>query len=223
MRCRLVKRIELMVIAALLAFQYAGVASAQAEDGSRDITQKSLPKPQHPLTDAQRKRLGEVRDKFELDTAQQAAELHVAEHKLMELLGETSVDKQAALGMQSKINTLRNQLSIAQLNLALDSQTVFTPEQREEMKQMHHHFGPALGGPCFFTAKAGPGHFGMPLPGFPGMAPPGVMIRGLSDMPPPGMMFGMPSGHFEMIPPPPFNMLGPTPGSLPQQHGRIPE
>jgi Spy/CpxP family protein refolding chaperone len=96
------------------------------------------------LSDAQKQQLTALRDKYELDTAQKKAELHVTFRQLHQVLRADNVDKTKAEALQAKINGLRDDLSNARLNLRLAASDVFTPEQKaafREMRRFHHgHF-----------------------------------------------------------------------------------
>lgn len=108
------------------------------------------------LKASQKALLGKIRDEFTLSTAPKEAELKVAMRQLMELLHSDTVDKQAALALQSKINTLKADLSTARLNMMLASGEVFTPEQKAKMKEWRK--GGCPGGRC-----GAPGSFGKEL------------------------------------------------------------
>jgi Spy/CpxP family protein refolding chaperone len=94
-----------------------------------------------PVTSDQREKLSALRDKYELDTAQQKALLRVTQRQLREVMTATSVDKSAASALQTKINGLRDDLSNAKLNFMLAAGDVFTPEQRAAFRHMHGRFG----------------------------------------------------------------------------------
>ncbi|MBX9688773.1 MAG: Spy/CpxP family protein refolding chaperone [Candidatus Obscuribacterales bacterium] len=97
-------------------------------------------------TDEQRQKLGDLRNQFTLSTASKKAELEVAQRQLRDLLGKATIDKQAALDLQGKINGLRADLSNARLSMMLSASDVFTPEQRAEFSKMHHMGGFRHGG-----------------------------------------------------------------------------
>jgi Spy/CpxP family protein refolding chaperone len=96
-----------------------------------------------PITDTQRQALSALRDKYELDTAENKALLHVTQRQLRRTVTATTVDKGAALALQAKVNGLRDGLANAKLNFVLAMGDVFTPEQRAAFKRMHgrHHGG----------------------------------------------------------------------------------
>ncbi len=115
------------------------------------------------LSDDQRGKLRALKNQLTLDTAQKRAELKVGQSQLRELLTKPKVDKQAALDLQSKLNTLKADLSNARLNFMLSASDVFTAEQKEAfrgrmMKRSmgggrHHGHGGGCGG-------GGRAHFG---------------------------------------------------------------
>jgi len=82
------------------------------------------------LTTDQKEKLSALRDQFKLSTAQKKAELEVAVHQQRELMSKAVIDKSAVLSLQSKINALRDELANARIEMALNSSSVFTPEQR---------------------------------------------------------------------------------------------
>lgn len=156
-------------------------------DGAKFIAQTDSARPRFsPLSAEQKSKLGQLRDQYVLSTATKKAELQVASRQLKETMHGTTVDKSAALSLQSKINGLKGELSTARLNMMLASSDVFTPEQREQMQKFHkmrgHHgkhrggcgmrgraFGPGFGGPKF----GGPGpRLSMDQPDFAPAAPP---------------------------------------------------
>ena len=99
-----------------------------------------------PISDEQRKQLSALRDKYELDTAEKKALLHVTGRQLKQVMTSVTVDKSAALALQSKLNALRDDLSNARLSFMLSAGDVFTPEQRAQFKAMrrqghHRHHG----------------------------------------------------------------------------------
>lgn len=147
--------------------------------------------PKNPISDAQRQKLHALRDQFILDTAQTKAQLRVSEDQLHELLSASTIDKSAALSLQSKINSLRGSLADAHLKLKLAMTDVFTPEQRAEMHKWHHGHGrwgkhgcghergcPGDGGECHEGGPHGPRAFGPPpMPGmFFGFGPSPIMM-----------------------------------------------
>ena len=103
--------------------------------------------PRMSLTPEQREKLGAIRDQFTLDTATKKAQLQVQKHQLRELLTKPTVDKQAVLSLNDKLNGLKADLSNARLQMMLASGDVFTPEQKQQMRErmsrggMRGHFG----------------------------------------------------------------------------------
>lgn len=90
------------------------------------------------LSDEQKSKLSSLKNQFILDTATKKAELKVAKNQLREEMGKTSIDKSAAMGLQSKISSLSGELASARLNMMIAAADVLTPEQREAFKKMRH-------------------------------------------------------------------------------------
>lgn len=93
---------------------------------------------QFKMSDDQKSKLASLKNQYILDTATKKAELKVAKNQLREEMGKTSIDKSAAMGLQSKISSLRGDLSSARLSMMIAAADVFTPEQREAFKKMRH-------------------------------------------------------------------------------------
>lgn len=126
---------------------FAQSATLVADTGSGATTSlRAERRAKFNFTDEQKKKLGELRDRYSLDTASKKAELQVAQRQLRESLKATSVDKGAALNLQGKINGLRADLSNARLSMMLAMSDVFTPEQKEQMKSFRHHKMRGCGG-----------------------------------------------------------------------------
>lgn len=122
------------------------VTAQLPKDGGKPVCEgKGCFDPKLKLTDEQRSKLGALRDKFTLDTAGKSAELEVSIRQMHELMGKSTIDKQAVLNLESKINSLKADLSTARVNLMLASSDVFTPEQRAQfskfMEMRHHGWG----------------------------------------------------------------------------------
>lgn len=98
------------------------------------------------LTDEQRSKLGALRDQYTLDTAGKKAQLEVSFRQMHELLRQPTIDKQAVLNLEAKINSLRTDLSTARVNVMLASSDVFTAEQRAQFSKMMEWCGHREGG-----------------------------------------------------------------------------
>jgi Spy/CpxP family protein refolding chaperone len=64
-----------------------------------------------------------------------------------QLMSKATIDKSAVLSLQSKINSLKADLSNARIDMALTASAVFTPEQREMFSKFGHgrgHGGPGM-------------------------------------------------------------------------------
>ncbi len=110
------------------------------------------------LTDEQMEQLVSLKSEYAVDTAKQKAELKAHMEKMMLLMTEPKLDKQAVLSLHEKINQLKTSLSEARVNHMMSAMEVMTPKQKEEMRHhmlvhmlSHHH---SRGGP---SHKAG-GH-----------------------------------------------------------------
>lgn len=130
------------------------------------------------LTDEQRSKLGALRDQYTLDTAGKKAQLEVSFRQMHELLRQPTIDKQAVLNLEAKINSLKTDLSTARINVMLASSDVFTAEQRAQFSKMMewrghceggHHGRKHEGGREMGRGKweHGPVGFSAPAPGVP--------------------------------------------------------
>lgn len=149
--------VAIATLCTLPAFAQDSQSSAQNTNEHMIAQARVSDGPSHSITDEQRQKLSSLRDQFELSTAQKKAELDVDKRQLRQILHATTVDKQAALSLQSKINGLRDDLSNARLGLILAAGDVFTPEQRAEFKQMHHRWHHHHGG-CSGACGGHAGH-----------------------------------------------------------------
>jgi Spy/CpxP family protein refolding chaperone len=89
------------------------------------------------LSTEQKESLLALKDKLALGTAQEKVQLKVDRHELFDLLSKPTVDKQAVLSLEGKMNTLRNELADAKVNYLLAASEVFTPAQKA---QLHDRF-----------------------------------------------------------------------------------
>lgn len=123
-----------MALCALPAF----AKDATPVESSAALSTHVRPHFKFNMTDEQKSKLSSLKNQYILDTATKKAELKVASNQLREEMGKSSIDKSAAQGLQSKINSLRGELASARLNMLLAAADVFTPEQREAFKKMRH-------------------------------------------------------------------------------------
>jgi len=93
------------------------------------------------LSPEQRAKLGTLHDQLTLSTADKKAELEVAHNQMRRLFEQPTIDKQAVLNLEAKINGLKDDLSTARVNMMLASADVLTPEQRAEFGKMHESRG----------------------------------------------------------------------------------
>ncbi len=154
-----------LIGAPVLAQNATFVADNGAAGSGASTSLRAERKARFNFTEEQKKKIGELKDRFALDTASKKAELSVAQRQLRESLKASSVDKGAALGLQNKINGLRADLSTARLNMMLAMSDVFTPEQKEQMKAMRNHRRGGCGGGFGGKHHRGGGFHGGPRVG----------------------------------------------------------
>jgi Spy/CpxP family protein refolding chaperone len=136
-----------LLLSALPAFAQTTVTAELPKDGGKACEGKCSFKSSFQLTPDQKQKLGSLHDQFILSTADKKAQLEVARHDMRRLFEAPTVDKQAVLSLESKINGLKDDLSTARVNMMLASSDIFTPEQRaafgkmHEMRGRHHRFG----------------------------------------------------------------------------------
>src|ERR1700733_2692304 len=155
-----------LLLSALPAFAQASITAEVAKDGGNVSVSKSGAERKFKLTPDQREKLGSLRDQFTLSTADTKAQLEVAHNQMRRLFQQPTIDKQAVLTLQTKINGLRDDLSNAKLNMILSSADVFTPEQRAAFSKMHarggwrHHRGGQEGSRAIGFSGQGEGKLG---------------------------------------------------------------
>jgi Spy/CpxP family protein refolding chaperone len=136
----------------------------------------------HPkFTDDQLEKMHAIRAKYGDAGAARMLELHKLHRQIAEGLAQTTVDKDALLTLQKKVNDLESQANTERLQMMVEVHEILTPEQRQEMHRhmlqaeehmppgpmmMHHAGGFAIGMP--------PG--GIAGPGFPPGPPPPVCV-----------------------------------------------
>ena len=130
-----------MLLSTLPAFAQTSVTAELPKDGGKQCAEKCGFDTKLNVSQDQVNKLGTLHDQFKLSTAKEKAELEVAHSELRRLFSQPTVDKQAALALQGKINGLKDDLSNQRLNLMLASSDIFTPEQRAQFAKMH-----AMGG-----------------------------------------------------------------------------
>jgi Spy/CpxP family protein refolding chaperone len=129
-----------LLLSALPAFAQTTVTAQVAKDGGKACLSKGV-ESKFKVTPEQRQKLGSLRDQFTLSTADKKAELKVARNEMRRLFQQPTIDKQAVLALESKINGLKDDLSTAKVNMILACSDVFTPEQRAEFGKMHARGG----------------------------------------------------------------------------------
>jgi Spy/CpxP family protein refolding chaperone len=97
------------------------------------------------FSDSQLEKMSSIKNQYLDKSSAQSAELGNLHRQLKDVLSQTSIDRSKAEAIQTKINSLKSELSISRLNMKIDEMGVLTPEQRE---QIHHRMllGEAFGG-----------------------------------------------------------------------------
>jgi Spy/CpxP family protein refolding chaperone len=137
-----------LLLSALPAFAQTQVTAELPKEGGKACAGRVGFDSQLKITPEQKQKLGSLHDQFTLSNADKRAQLEVAHNEMRRLFEQPTIDKQAALTLESKINGLKDDLSTARLNLMLSSADIFTPEQRAAFGKMraqhgfrHHRFG----------------------------------------------------------------------------------
>jgi len=130
-----------LLLTALPAFAQSTVTAQLPKDGGKACEGKCAFNSALKITPEQKQKLGSLRDQFTLSTAEKKAELKVAHNEMRRLLQAPSIDKQAVLSLETKINGLRDDLSTARVNMILASSDIFTPDQRAAFAKMHSMHG----------------------------------------------------------------------------------
>ncbi len=86
------------------------------------------------LSDEQLEKIAALKDQQRVATASQKAQLKALSDQLKDVMTKPELDKQAALGLQGKINDLRAQLSNEKLEERINFMAVLTPEQKEILR-----------------------------------------------------------------------------------------
>lgn len=86
------------------------------------------------FSDDQLQKMSSLNNKFKDGIATQAVQLGSLHRQLKDVFTQPQVDRAKAVEIQSKINALKADLSIAKLNYKLDKMAILTPEQREKMR-----------------------------------------------------------------------------------------
>ncbi len=138
------------------------------------------------LNDDQLQKMSALNNKFKDSIGAQKTQLDSLSRQLKDVFAQPQVDRAKAVDLQSKINALKGELSIAKLNFKIDKLAILTPEQREKIRHRilvseaigGGHSMKGRGGHCgggHFRGRMGGHHFrGQGGPGGPGMRGPGA-------------------------------------------------
>lgn len=86
------------------------------------------------LTDDQMTQLVSIKSEYKVNTAKQKAELKADRKKLMLLMTEEKLDKQAIFSLKEKIDSLKASISDARVNKMISVMSVLTPQQRAQVR-----------------------------------------------------------------------------------------
>ena len=138
----------------------------------------------HPkFTDDQLEKIHALHAKYEDLGATRMLELHKLHRQIGDGLAQTTIDKDALIAAQKRVNELESQANTERLQMMIEMHEILTPEQRQEM---HRHMlmagahppGPMMPHAGFGMGSMPPGPGGMPGPGFPpGPLPPPPMCN----------------------------------------------
>lgn len=160
------------------------------------------------LTDDQLQKMSALNNKFKDSIGAQKTQLGSLSRQLKDVFAQAQVDRAKAVDLQTKINALKAEISIAKLNFKIDKLAILTPEQREKIRHRMlvsqamgggmkgrgghcgggGHFRGRMGGHHFrghggpgMRGPGGPGKFSFNGPGAPG-APNGPAMAAPSDI-----------------------------------------
>jgi Spy/CpxP family protein refolding chaperone len=86
------------------------------------------------LTDEQMTQLVSLKSEYKVNTAKQKAELKADQKKLMLLMTEEKLDKQAIFSLKEKIDSLKASISDARVNKMISVMNILTSQQRAQVR-----------------------------------------------------------------------------------------
>jgi Spy/CpxP family protein refolding chaperone len=95
------------------------------------------------LTDEQNEKLYQLKEKFADQIGLTKVEIKKERRKMRDLLTQATIDRKAVEAAQSKINTLKTDLSNQKLSFKLDVSEILTAEQRKQLR--YGSFGSSWG------------------------------------------------------------------------------
>lgn len=136
------------------------------------------------LSDDQLEKMSSLNNKFKDSIGAQKTQLGSLHRQLKDVFAQPQLDRAKAVDLQTKINALKAEISIAKLNFKMDKLSILTPEQREKIRHrllVSQAMGGKMQGPgghCsgggHSRGRMGGHHFrGHSGPGAPGMHRPG--------------------------------------------------
>jgi protein CpxP len=93
------------------------------------------------LTDEQKKRMADIRDRQERSSIRARADMSIAELDLRKLMRADSPDRRAIESQIEKIGSMRTSMQKSRVGMMFDMRSVLTPEQRNQLKEMRENGG----------------------------------------------------------------------------------
>ena len=87
------------------------------------------------FSDSQLEQMSALKNQFMDKTASKFSELGSLHRQLKDVLSQKSIDGSKAESIQSKINSLKDDIALGRLKLKIDETAVLTPDQREHMRR----------------------------------------------------------------------------------------
>ena len=94
------------------------------------------------LTDEQKKRMADIRDRQERTSIRARADMSIAELDLRKLMRADTPDRRAIESQIEKIGSMRTSMQKSRVGMMFDMRGVLTQEQRNQLKEMRESGGP---------------------------------------------------------------------------------
>jgi len=97
------------------------------------------------LSDEQKKRMADIRDRQQRTAIRARADMSIAELDLRKLMRADTPDRRAIESQIEKIGSMRTSMQKSRVGTMFDMRTVLTQEQRDQLKQWRNNGGPSQG------------------------------------------------------------------------------
>lgn len=138
------KRIFNLVLAGLVIAAPALAANSSTTDGAKPSFSKKTEGcadgacersgAKAGFSDEQLEKMSKLRNEFLDSTASKRAEIDSLHRQMKDLFKAENIDRAKALELQSKMDSVKADLSKSKLNLRLDQLALLTPEQKQAMR-----------------------------------------------------------------------------------------